>query len=269
MTQTTSDPFEQFKAAQKKGWAFFAPLEIVTTMPAAQLVKHAGVRGGQKVLDVACGTGPTAVTAARLGAKVTALDLTPELLNRARQNAKIAEVEIEWHEGDAEHLPFADATFDVVLSQYGHIFAPRPAVAIAEMLRVLKPGGTIAFSTWPPEAFTGRMFLLRERYLPSPVGVPAPTEWGDRAIVQQRLGSAVRDISFAKGTMLSPALSPQHHRLMTERTAGPMIKLIDDLTANDPAKLAAFRREYDALAAEYFHDNTMHQEYLMTRAAKI
>jgi ubiquinone/menaquinone biosynthesis C-methylase UbiE len=264
----TTDPFAQFKAAQKQGWAYFAPLEAATTIPAAHLAKHAGIKAGQRFLDVACGTGVLSVTAARLGAHVTGLDLTPELLERARYNSQVAEVEIDWHEGDVEALPFADATFDVVASQFGHIFAPRPAMAISEMLRVLKPGGAIAFSTWPPDAFIGRMFTLREPYLPTPAGVPSPMDWGDRSIVQQRLGEAVRDIAFASGTMLTPALSPQHYRAMQERTAAPMIKLIETLTATDPAKLTALRREYDALAAEYLQENTMHQVYLMTRAAK-
>lgn len=130
------DSFEAFKAAQKQGWAHFAPLEMVTTLPAARLVKFAGVKPGQQVLDVACGTGVVAVTAARIGASVTALDLTPELLQRARQNAEIAGVKVDWHEGDVEKLPFGGAQFDVVLSQFGHMFALRPALAISEMLRV-------------------------------------------------------------------------------------------------------------------------------------
>ena len=154
------DPLAAFKAAQKSGWAFFAPLETFTTAVAAQLVKHARIEAGQRVLDVGCGTGVVAVTAARRGAKVTGLDLTPELLARARENAELAEVDIDWHEGDVEQLPFADGTFDVVVSQFGHMFAPRPEVALAEMLRVLKPKGTIAFATWPPELFTGRMFAI-------------------------------------------------------------------------------------------------------------
>src|SRR5215472_9061910 len=154
------DQLAQFKETQRQGWAHFAPLADNTTPEAARLVKHAGVRPGQRVLDVACGTGVVAVTAARLGARVTGLDLTPELVAHARENASIAGVEIEWHEGDVEGLPFGDAAFDVVVSQFGHIFAPRPAVAVAEMLRVLKPGGTIAFSSWPPELFVGRNFVL-------------------------------------------------------------------------------------------------------------
>jgi SAM-dependent methyltransferase len=264
------DPFESFKAAQKQGWAHFAPLEAVTTPPAAVLVKRAGIRSGQRVLDVACGTGVVAVTAARLGARVTGLDLTPELLERARENSKIADVEIDWHEGDVEKLPFADATFDAVLSQYGHIFAPQPEVAITEMLRVLKPGGTIAFSTWPPDFLVARMFALVARCMPPPPpGAAPPPAWGDPSIVRQRLGAAVKDLVFSAGTMLVPALSVQHQRTNTERTAGPFRKVVEMLAASDPAKLEVFRAEYEAIAAEYFDENVVRQDYLITRATKI
>src|SRR2546426_7982669 len=122
----SADPLARFKEAQREGWAHFAPLEALTTPPAAELVRRASPRSGQRVLDVACGTGVVAVTAARLGARVSGLDLTPELLERARENGPLAGVDIDWREGDAEQLPFDDGSFDVVLSQYGHIFAPRP-----------------------------------------------------------------------------------------------------------------------------------------------
>ncbi|MGE3773888.1 MAG: class I SAM-dependent methyltransferase, partial [Gammaproteobacteria bacterium] len=133
----SNDPFAGFKAAQREGWALFAPLEAITTIPAAALVQFAGVTAGQRVLDVACGTGVVAVTAARLGARVRGLDLAPALLARARDNAEIAGVAIDFVEGDVEALPHADGEFDVVLSQFGHMFGPRPDVTIAEMLRVL------------------------------------------------------------------------------------------------------------------------------------
>src|SRR5467141_3990924 len=162
----SADAIAKFKETQKQGWAHFAPLESVTTPTAARLVKFADVQSGQRVLDVACGTGVVAITAARIGANVTGLDLTPELLERARENSRTAGVEIEWREGDVENIPFDDAVFDAVVSHTGHMFAPRPDVAVAEMLRVLKPGGTIAFSTWPPELFVGRMFALVGRYMP-------------------------------------------------------------------------------------------------------
>jgi SAM-dependent methyltransferase len=264
------DVLDTFKAAQRAGWAHFAPLEAITTEPAAHLVKHAGIKAGQRVLDVACGTGVVAVTAARANAHVTALDLTPELLSVARENARIAGVSVEWHEGDAEALPFPADSFDIVVSQFGHIFAPRPDVTVREMLRVLKPGGTVAFSTWPPELLVGRLFALTARYMPPPPpNVAAPPAWGDPNIVRERLGAGVRDIQFDRGTMLVPSLSLRHQRELRERTAGPMVKLVEMLSATDPAKLDMFRQEADALTAEYFSDNLLRQDYLMTRAIKL
>ena len=269
-TTTTVDPYEAFKAVQKQGWAHFAPLEVFTTAPAARLVNFAGVRQGQHVLDVAGGTGVVAITAARRGARVTGSDFTPELLERARENARIADVPIEFHEADVEHLPFKDREYDVVLSQFGHMFAPRPGIAVGEMLRVLKPGGTIAFATWPPHLFIGKMFGLVARYMPPPPpGVSPPPEWGDPTIVRERLGPAVKDVSFESGEMFTPALSPQHHRLTTERTAGPLKKLVEMLEPADPAKLSEFRRAYDAMVADYLDDNLVRQGYLMTRATKV
>jgi SAM-dependent methyltransferase len=264
------DQFESFKAAQKQGWAHFAPYEAHTTPCAAMLVKRAGVRAGQSVLDVACGTGVVSVTAARLGARVTSLDLTPELLERARENERIAGVAVQWNEGDVEKLPFADASFDVVLSQFGHIFAPQPEVAIGEMLRVLKPGGTIAFSTWPPDLFVGRMFALSAKYMPPPPkAVPPPPMWGDPSIVRHRLGNSVKDIHFDRERMTVPALSPSHHRAGAEKSAGAVVRMVAMLQDTDPEKLEQFRREYDALAEEYFEDNLVRQDYLITRATKI
>jgi SAM-dependent methyltransferase len=264
------DIFDSFKVAQRAGWAHFAPLQAITTEPAARLIKHAGIRAGHHVLDVACGTGVVAVTAARQGAHVTGLDLTPELVGVARENADLASVTIDWREGDVEQLPFEAETFDVVVSQYGHMFAPRPDVAVREMLRVLKRGGVVAFSTWPPELFIGRMFALTARYMPPPPpGIAAPPLWGDPTVVRERLGAAVRDLRFDRATMLVPALSVAHQREMFERTAGPVLQLVESLRATDPDKLAVFRSECEALAAEYFEDNVLRQGYLLTRAVKV
>jgi hypothetical protein len=138
------------------------------------------------------------------------------------------------------------------------------------MLRVLKPGGAIAFATWPPELFTGRMFLVTARYAPPPPpGAAPPSLWGDPTIVAERLGKAVRDVVFDRATMRVPALSPQHFRTTLERTAGPVIKVVESLAASDPPRLAAFRAEYEALIAEYYEENTVRQDYLLTRAIKI
>lgn len=263
------DGLTQFKQVQKEGWKNFAPLEAFTTPAAARLVGFAGVTPGMRVLDVGCGTGVVAITAARLGAQVKAIDLTPELLERARESSALADVDVEWREGDAEELPFGDGEFDAVLSQFAHMFAPRPEVALREMLRVLRRGGIVAFSTWPPESLVGRSAELQARYIPPPEGIVSPILWGDPTVVRQRLGDAVEDIVFGRGALLAPALSPQHFRMTIERSAGPVMKAVASLTASDPARLDAFRKEFDALSVQHSRDNVVTQDYLLTRARKV
>jgi SAM-dependent methyltransferase len=262
------DPFAAFKAVQREAWGLFAPTEIFTTAPAAQLVDHARIKQVDMVLDVACGTGVVAVTAARLGATVKGLDLSPVLLERAKWNADLAGVQVEFTEGDAESLPYKDGEFDVVVSQFGHMFAPRPDVTTAEMLRVLKPGGTIAFSTWPPELFIGKMFALTGKYLPPPEGVAPPPQWGNPQIIAERLGGAVKDIVFNREVMFVPALSPQHLRYFMETNVGPLVKVVEK-GQSDPEMLATFRKELEALVSLFRSDNQVSQHYIMTRATKV
>lgn len=262
----STDPFEGFKTKQREIWSFFAPLEGLTTIAAAHLVRFAALRPEQRVLDVGCGTGVVAISAARLGAKVVGSDLTPALLERAKEHSKLAQLDIEWKEADAEALPFPDASFDAVVSQFGHMFAPRAEVAIAEMLRVLKPGGTLAFSTWPPEHYVGRFFALTSRYAPAPPpGFSPPPQWGDVNIVKQRLGEAVEDIRFDRGTMLFPLLSLRHLNQIIEETVGPARALAQ---SGDAATLEKYRAEVRELASPYYVDNVLQQSYLVTRAIK-
>jgi len=263
------DPYEAFKARQRETWAMgsFADIATFTTPVAGRLVRFAGLQEGDRVLDVGTGTGVVAVTAARQGCDVVALDLTPELLEHARENAAVAGVEVRWDVGDVERLPHGDSSFDAVVSQFGHMFAPRPDVAVAEMLRVLRPGGTLAFATWPPEQLIGRQFRLLGQYLPPPPGVASPDLWGDPRVVQERLGEAVRDVHFERDRMVWQALSPEHFLALQEAKAGPFLRVASTL-ASDPARLAAFRAEALALAAPYHQDNVMQLEYLLTRATK-
>lgn len=262
------DPFAELKRRQREMWASFGPMAMFTTPVAAQLLKFAYLRDGETVLDIGTGTGVVAITAARAGARVTALDLTPELLAQARENAALARCpSIVWSEGDAERLPFADASFDLVLSQFGHMFAPRPELVVAEMRRVLRPGGRVAFATWPPEHFVGRMFAFVGRHSPPPPPDAAPPpQWGIPAVVGERLGARFGAPFFGRGTMSLAALSPAHFRQLMESSVGPMQKLVESLGA-EPAKLAAVRAEFETLLAPYYFDNIVHQDYLLTRAA--
>jgi len=265
-----TDPMAEFKSKQRETWTLgnFGDMAVFTTPVAGHLVRYAKVTAGHAVLDVGTGTGVVAITARNIGARVTGLDLTPALLAQARESAVLAgHDDIAWHEGDAETLPFPNASFDVVLSQFGHMFAPRPEVAVSEMLRVLRPGGTIAFATWPGEQLIGRMFSLNARYVPPPPGVPSPVQWGDVTVVRQRLGDVVNRLHSERGIMGIPALSPRHLRLFLEAKAGPFIQTMKVLQ-QDPASLEAWRNEMDTMLGEYLHDNVVRHEYLLTRAVK-
>lgn len=143
------------------------------------VVRRAGVREGEAVLDVACGTGNAAIRAGLAGGQVVAVDITPELFEAGRRRADEAGVEIAWVEGDAEALPFDDASFDVVLSTFGVMFAPRHEVAAREVVRVLRPGGRLALATWTPEGSVGKLFATVGRHLPPMPEIAAPPIlWG-------------------------------------------------------------------------------------------
>lgn len=263
----TTDPYSAFKKAQKASWGAFSPLEVVTTIPAATLVNFAQIAPHQTVLDVGCGTGVVAITAARAGAKAFGLDLSPELIRRAHENTELAKVKVELQEGDAEALPYPDQFFDVVLSQFGHMFAPRPKVVVQEMLRVLKPGGILAFSTWPPDLYVGRLFRLVEKFSPLPTGISSPTLWGDPGFVREQFGGRLKDLSFDQGLMQLPALSLGHYRHGIESTLGPIIKLVRE-SQGDLTQLNHFRAELEILAAQYYSNNHIHQHYLLSRGRK-
>ncbi|MBS0289606.1 MAG: class I SAM-dependent methyltransferase [Proteobacteria bacterium] len=263
----TSDALSVFKENQKKSWALFAPIEIFTTTAAAALVNFSGVKAGDKLLDVGCGTGVVAITAANRGAKSIGLDLSPDLVLRAKENAIIAGLDIHFEEGDVESLPYDDNTFDVVLSQFGHMFAPRPQVAIQEMTRVLKPKGILAFSTWPPDLYVGRLFGLVAKYSPAPEWVSPPSLWGEPAFIRQQLGDSFEKLIFNQGMMNFSALSFGHYRRSVETTIGPVLKLIHDNQQN-PETIKQFRLELEDLFNDYYKNNAIEQHFLMSKANK-
>jgi len=148
-------------------------------------------------LDVACGSGQLALIAAREGLQVTGVDIARNLVQRARERAQAEGFNARFEEADAEALPFGDASFDIVASLFGAMFAPRPDLVAQELLRVCSPGGTIAMANWTPQGFVGQMFKAVAKFI-APSGMPAPVLWGDEATVRERLGEGFSDLSMVR-----------------------------------------------------------------------
>jgi SAM-dependent methyltransferase len=195
--EAASPQLEQLKSGMKSAWMAgdFGEVAKYTAAAAENFVARIGIPPGARVLDVACGTGNTAIPAARAGAQVTGVDIATNLLAQAEKRAKTEGLRAHFQEGDAEHLPFGDSEFDVVLSMYGAMFAPRPDRVAAELARVCKPGGTIAMANWTPEGFVGKSFRITAKHVPPPPGVPAPVLWGDEQVVHQRFAGAVSTLN--------------------------------------------------------------------------
>ncbi|WP_440992131.1 class I SAM-dependent methyltransferase [Haloarchaeobius baliensis] len=234
---------------------------------AAHLVDAAAVDTDDRVVDVACGTGNVAITAARRGAQVTGLDITPEMLADARENAAIAGVDdIEWREGDATALPFEDDAFDVTLSCVGHVFATPPEAAASELLRVTRPGGRIAFSSWTPRSVVPAMAKTLQAYLPpDPDAPPPPFLWGDEEVVRERLADGVTDLSFETGVVEQLSLSPSHSWELVRSQSGLFIVALEDVDEDD---YPALSEDMSAAIEEYFDEsrNAISMEYRITTA---
>ena len=233
------------KASHQATWAagdYAAIAELIDEIPPPHLLDRVGIETGQTVLDVATGTGNVAVRAAAAGAAVVGLDLTPELFETARPRAEELGVEVEWVEGDAEELPYADATFDRVVSAFGVQFTPQHALAAAELVRVCKPDGVIGLCNWTPEGKVGELFSIMSRYLPPAPGYASPPPlWGDEAHVRGLFADAEVELEFERATTPFRFDSAEHYAAFFETNYGPMVKARERLTAEGAGTTAVPR----------------------------
>jgi len=165
---------------------------------ALEFFDRLNIPAGTRLLDVACGAGQLTLPAARKGIQVTGLDLAANLVQQARAKAAEEGLRIQVDEGDAENLPYPDASFDVVMSLIGSMFAPRPELVASEMVRVCRPGGRIIMGNWTPEGHIGQMFKVIGKHVPPPPFFPSPLLWGDEATCRQRLGAGVNDLKITR-----------------------------------------------------------------------
>lgn len=195
MNETTVLEDAELKKRHRAMWAsgdYPAMVETFLLPLGPRLVDACGVGPGMRVLDVAAGTGNAAIPAAARGAEVTASDLTPELFEAGRERATAAGVELDWVEGDAEHLPFEDGSFDVVISSIGAMFAPQHQAVADELVRVCRPGGTIGMLNWTPEGMIGALFRTMGPFAPTPPpGAQPPPLWGSEEHVRELFGGRV------------------------------------------------------------------------------
>ncbi|HEV2762107.1 MAG TPA: class I SAM-dependent methyltransferase [Pyrinomonadaceae bacterium] len=227
---------------------------------AEEFIARLALSPGARLLDVACGTGNLSIPAARAGAIVTGVDIAPNLLEQARARAASEGLTIQFDEGDAESLPYADASFDEVVSMYGAMFAPRPELVAAELVRVSRPGGRIAMANWTPEGFIGQMFKLTAGHVPPPANMPSPVRWGDEETVRERLREGVADLRLSRRMCQFKYPFPPAGVVEYFRTYyGPTRRAFDAL---DAEAQAALRGDLERLWAEHNRasDDTTHVE---------
>jgi len=266
MNATQMTDLARIKQGARATWAAgdFATVARLTLWEVGpRIVAAAGVGPDDRVLDVACGTGNAAIRAAATGADVVGVDLTPELFDAARAEAADAGVTVDWVQGDAEELPFEDHGFDVVLSTFGSMFAPRHAVAAAEIARVLRPGGRVGLTAWTPEGGMGSFFRTVAGYMPPPPPIAQPPAlWGNEDHVRQLFAESGIELEFRRETVEQAQFESTDQAIEYMSTRfGPMIMAREMLTAAG---------RWDDLRADLIelYERNEPMEYLVTTGTK-
>jgi SAM-dependent methyltransferase len=232
--------FTALKQRQQQMWASgdFAMVATGIIMVGELLCESVDLRSGQKVLDVATGSGNTALAAARRWCDVTGIDFVPALLERARERAACERLPITFQEGDAENLPFADGSFDVVLSTFGAMFGPDQEKVASELLRVCRPKGKIGMANWTLDSFVGETQRLAARYLPPPPDVKSPMLWGTEARLQELFGDSISSLQVTRRSFVFRFRSEQHWLEFQQSYLGPVRQLFEALDPTQQEQLS-------------------------------
>lgn len=271
--QPAASRLDQIKQRMRASWSAgdFGQIARYSAKAAEEFVDRVGIKAGMRVLDVACGTGNVAIPAARKGAQVSGVDIAPNLLAQARQRAAEENLNATFDEGDAEQLPYPDAHFDVVISMFGAMFAPRPEVVASELARVCRPGGVIAMANWLPEGLIAEQFALGNRYIPPPEGVLPPVLWGDDSVVRDRLAPYTSDIQTGRQTVefdypFPPAEVVEFFRKYFGPTQTAFSMLAPDAQAAYVNDLADLWRKYNEGSEDRTQVSAAYLQVVATRA---
>lgn len=247
---TSASELASLKAKLKATWMSgdFDKIAQIIAAGGAEFIARLQLTPGARVLDVACGTGNLSFPAAGAGAVVTGVDIAPNLLATARARAQAEGVNIQFDEGDAEALPYADAAFDEIVTMFGAMFAPQPQLVAAELARVCRPGGRVAMANWTPASFIGQVFKVTGKHVPPPP-MPSPLLWGDEATVRERLRDGFTNLQFNRRELsmdfpMTPPAAVEFFRVWY----GPTQRAF---AALDEAGQAALRRDLDQLWTEH------------------
>ena len=227
----------------------FLPIARSFAPEAEEFIARLVLRAGESVLDVACGTGNLAIPAARAGARVTGIDIAPNLIADARLEARALGCRVAFEVGDAEALPYGDGQFDTTVTMFGAMFAYRPDRAGSELLRVTRPGGRVVMANWMPTGVIGRMLSAHAAVAPPPAGVPSPLQWGMEDVVTERFGNRVSSVIWARRTLeLRFPFSPAAVTELFAASYGPTVMA---LRATDPDGSSWLRAELTRLFQEH------------------
>lgn len=271
--QPDATDFQALKARMKAMWTAgdFSQIAPFIASEGEQFIVRLNLQPGDKLLDVACGTGNLAIPAARAGAIVTGVDIAPNSLAVASERAQQEGLRVQFDEGDAEELPYADGQFDVVVSMFGAMFAPRPEKTVAELARVCRSGGLVAMANWTPQGFIGKSFQVTNRYAPPPPGLPTPVLWGEETVARERFASVAGSFEARRRELIldypfSPGELVEFHRKHLGPAQATYARLDEDGQRQLSAEMEKLYSEHNQ--SEDTKRTVIRGEYLEVRVRK-